>query len=111
MGIAPDAGGDTSPIVQGQLSVVDPDFEFRTPYTDDRTKLTAPTLGLLGAALQNSLSLLWNKSKDNTFSSYVVFYKQALNAQLYEETNFDSAAGVPRIVDDAIKLWTSTDAD
>lgn len=111
MGIAPDAGGDSSAIVQGSLSVRDFEYEVRTPFQFDRTKLIAPSLGIIGVVAQTMLSLLWNKSKDETFSSYVVFYKLGASVALYEETNNDSAAGVPRIVDDAIKLYTAGDPD
>lgn len=111
MGIALDAGGEGSPIVQGSLTVRDFEFEARTPYQFDRTKLTAPSLGIIGVVAQTTLSLLWSKSKDETFTSYVVFYKLGASVALYDETNTNSAAGVPRIVDDAIKIHTVSDPD
>ena len=111
MGIANDAGGDSSMIVQGQLSVVDLDGDYRTPYTNDRTPLVAPTLLQLGTSLQTELTIQWTKSLDPTFSAAYVFYKTGASQTLYDETNVDSTTGVPRIVDTAIKLWSVVDAD
>lgn len=109
MGIASGSGSDTSLIVQGQLSVVDSEYEFRTPYTNDKTPFVAPTLGIIGTAASTLLSLLWNKCQETTFQSYVLFYKQGANVTMYDETNWDSDAGVPRIVDDALNLWSTND--
>lgn len=109
MGIMQDATMGSGDITLGVLTRVDENYAIRTPLRNDPTALAPVKLVSLNAAASTSADLRWNASADEVFYSYVLFYR-AGTADLYVETNFNSATGIPKVADDAIKLFEKNNA-
>jgi len=110
MGISPEDAGGAGSITQGTLTKLDPDG-YRTPYQFDTTVIPVPSLSLFGAAKATEATIQWTKSRDNTFADYIVFYALGANVALFDPSNMDSTAGIPRVSDDASMLSEISNPD